>query len=391
MASVVGTHRMSYPAAIRFLRDYVAIPSVNPMRRDDMPAAITGERRYATHLREQLRGLGLDAELLGDGERASVVAEATAAGARDTVLIASHLDTVPVDGMEIDPFDPRIDAGRLYGRGSCDTKAGMAAAIAALAEVLERGTLRRNVVLAGEADEECSSIGVRDVLARLGTKRPDWVLATEPTNLEVVTSHKGIALVRLVAHGVSCHSSEPRNGRSAISAIARAVLALEALAAELGERSHPRLGRPTLSVGVIGGGQAANIVPNEAWLLSDRRLLPGETERTVCDEIRGALARHEVADVSIESCTVEKPPLETPVDAPAVRVCQRVLETLDLPSEPAIAAFATDAGLFDDAGLPGVVFGPGSIEQAHTVREWVDLAQVELATDFFVRLFESAD
>ena len=383
---------MSTPDCIRFLREYVAIPSVNPMRRDDIPADLTGERRYAEHLREQLRRLGLDAELLGEGERRSVIAEATATGARDTVLIASHLDTVPVDGMEIDPFDPRVEGDRLYGRGSCDTKAGMAAAVAALEDVLARGTLRRNVILAGEADEECSSVGVRDVLARLGTsRRPDWALATEPTNLEVVTSHKGIALVRLVAHGVSCHSSEPRNGRSAIVAIARAVLALEALADEIGTRAHPRLGRPTMSVGVIGGGQAANIVPQDAWLLSDRRLLPGETERTVCDEVRGALARHRVADVEIESCTVEKPPLEIGDDAHAVRVCQRVLAGLGLPVAPAIAAFATDAGLFDDAGLPGVVFGPGSIEQAHTAREWVAVDQVERATRFFVKLFESAD
>ena len=382
---------MSTSDCIRFLREYVAIPSVNPMRRDDIPSAITGERRYATHLREQLRRIGLDAELLGDGERRSVIAQATAPGARDTVMIASHLDTVPVDGMEIDPFDPRVEAGRLFGRGSCDTKAGMAAAVAALANVLERGTLRRNVILAGEADEECSSVGVRDVLEGLGTKRPDWVLATEPTNLEVVTHHKGIALVRLVAHGVACHSSEPRHGRSAIVALARAVLALEALADEIGERSHSLLGRPTLSVGVIGGGDAANIVPHEAWLLTDRRLLPGETERTVCDEIRGALARHEVANVEIESCTVEKPPLETADRAHAVQVCQRVLGELGLPVAPAIAAFATDAGLFDDAGLPGVVFGPGSIEQAHTAREWVALDQVEHATRFFVRLLESED
>jgi acetylornithine deacetylase/succinyl-diaminopimelate desuccinylase-like protein len=380
---------MSQPACIRFLRDYVAIPSVNPMRRDDLPASVTGERRYAAHVQEQLRRLGLDAQLIGHGERASVIAEATARGARDTVLIASHLDTVPVDGMEIDPFDPRITDGRLYGRGSCDTKAGMAAAVAALAVVLERGTLRRNVIVAGEADEECSSVGVHDVLERLGTRRPDWVLATEPTSLEVVTSHKGIALVKLVAHGVSCHSSEPRNGRSAIVALARTVLALESLADEIGEHTHPRLGRPTLSVGVIHGGQAANVVPNEGWLLSDRRLLPGENEQLVTEQIRGALARHEIADVEIESCTIEKPPLETMDQAHSVRVVQRVLADLGLPTAPAIAAFATDAGLFDRAGLPGVVFGPGSIEQAHTVREWVEIAQVERATDFFVRLFES--
>jgi len=379
---------VSLAPCIRFLRDYVAIPSVNPMRRDDVPEHVAYERRYATHLREQLRGLGLDAELIGSGERVSVVAEATVRGARDTVLVASHLDTVPVDGMEIDPFDPHIEDGRLYGRGSCDTKAGMAAAVAALAAVLERGTLRRNVVLAGEADEECASVGVRDLLARLGTRRPDWALATEPTELRVVTAHKGIALVRLVAHGVSCHSSEPRHGRNAITAIARAALALDALGDDIGVREHPLLGRPTLSVGMIGGGQAANIVPQDAWLLSDRRLLPGETEERVCAEIRGVLARHEVADVAIESCVVEKPPLETAGDAHAVRACQEVLAAMALPTAPTTAAFATDAGLFAEAGLPGVVFGPGSIEQAHTAREFVALDQVERATAFFVDLFE---
>jgi len=383
----VGT--TSLPDCVRFLRDYVAIPSVNPMRRDDIPPTVAGERRYASHLREQLRGLGLDAELVGEGDRASVVAEATTRDARDTVLIASHLDTVPVDGMEIDPFDPRIADGRMYGRGSCDTKGGMAAAVAALGQVLARGTLRRNVIVAGEADEECSSIGVADVLARLGTRRPDWVLATEPTELAVVTSHKGIALVRLVAHGVSCHSSEPRNGRNAIVALSRAVLALDSLGEEIGTRTHPRLGRPTLSVGLVGGGQAANIVPQEAWLLSDRRLLPGEDEQTVRTEITGALARHEVADVTIASCTVEKPAHEIAEDAPAVRACQSALRALALPTETTIAAFATDAGIFSAAGLPGVVFGPGSITQAHTACEWIALDQLERATAFFVRLFEA--
>ncbi|MEW6272202.1 MAG: M20/M25/M40 family metallo-hydrolase [Thermodesulfobacteriota bacterium] len=380
---------MSYAPSIRFLRDYVAIPSVNPMRRDDVPAGIAGERRYASHLHEQLRRLRLDAELIGVGERASVIAQATVRGARDTVMIASHLDTVPVDGMEIDPFDPRIESGRLYGRGSCDTKSGMAAAVAALAHVLERGKLRRNVVLVGEADEECASVGVRDVLERLGRHKPDWVLATEPTELEIVTCHKGIALVRLVAHGVSCHSSEPRAGRNAIVALARAVLALEALGEEIGALEHPRLGRPTLSVGMVGGGHAANIVPQEAWLLSDRRLLPGEGEQRVREQIDAALARRRVEHVAIESCTVEKPALETDDDAPAVRACQAVLAALGLPTATATAAFSTDAGLFAEAGLPGVVFGPGSIAQAHTAREWVALEQVERATDFFRLLLQA--
>ena len=166
--------------AVQYLRDYVAIPSVNPMGRNDIPADIRGEARYAEHLAQQLRGIGLDVEVIGGPERPSVIAEARAHDAVDTVMVASHLDTVPVDGMQIAPFDPVIKDGRLYGRGSCDTKSGMAALLEALERVLRRGTLRRNLVIVGESDEELSSIGVFDVLEHLKKRpslRPDWVIA----------------------------------------------------------------------------------------------------------------------------------------------------------------------------------------------------------------------
>jgi acetylornithine deacetylase len=380
---------VTLPPDVRHLRDYVAIPSVNPMGRDDLPAEWLGERRYAEHLREQLRGIGLDAELLGEGERVSVVAEARAPGATETVLVASHLDTVPVDGMEIPPFDPRVEGSRLFGRGSCDTKAGMASLMAALERVLGRGRLRRNLIVVGEADEEFGSAGVTDVLAGLGGRRPDWVLATEPTGLRVVTHHKGIALLRLVAHGRAGHSSDPDAGKSAIVALARAVLALEELRRGLGVRKDPELGPPTLSIGMMQGGHAPNIVPDAAWLVADRRLLPGEDELLVRRELESALAEHEVEDVVVDRCEVAKPPLATPVDHPAVRACQAALSAAGLAADTGSVAFGTDAGVFADAGLPGVVMGPGSIAQAHTAREFVDLAQVEAMTRFFVQLLES--
>lgn len=377
---------MPHGACIEHLRDYVAIPSVNPMRRDDLPAEIAGERRYAEHLLYQLRRLGLDAELIGAGERRSVVAEATVSDAAETVLIASHLDTVPVDAMEIPPFDPRIEDGRLYGRGSCDTKAGMAAAVAALEPLLRDGRLAKNVILVGEADEECGSVGVRDLLERLGTRRPDWALATEPTEMRVVTHHKGIAQVRIAAHGVSVHSSAPEKGRSAIVAAARAVLSLEALARRLAERCDPILGPPTLSVGLIWGGQAVNIVPARAAITLDRRILPGETEHTIAEEIGEALAHDGVEDVRLDSCTIEKPALATGRDHRSVRACLDALTRIGSAAETSIAAFATDASLLASRGIPGVVLGPGSIAQAHTAREYVAIEQVELATRFFSAL-----
>ena len=387
---------MDESPAIRNLRDYVALPSVNPMGRSEIPDEVAGEHRYAAHLREQLRGLGLDAETIGQGTRTSVVAEAVARGASDTVLVASHLDTVPVDGMTIDPFDPVVEGGRLRGRGSCDTKGGMAALVAALEHVLARGTLRRNVIVVGEADEELGSRGVHDVLAHLAGRprrhshpHPYWVLATEPTGLRVVTRHKGIALARVVASGRACHSSEPERGRNAIVALARAVIALDELSSELAGRADARLGPGTMSAGVVGGGLAPNIVPDEAWLLVDRRMLPGEDAEGISREIRGALERAGIDGVRLASCTVEKPPLGTADDHACARTCGRLLQEAGLPGEPCAVAFATDAGVFAEHGIPCVVMGPGAIAQAHTADEFVETQQVDAMRDFFVRLLES--
>ncbi|MEZ4216880.1 MAG: M20/M25/M40 family metallo-hydrolase [Myxococcota bacterium] len=377
--------------AIELLRDYVAIPSVNPMGRDDVPPSIAGEARYAEHVAAQLRAMALDAVVVGAGDRRSVVAEATAAGARDTVLVASHLDTVPVDGMEIDPFDPRIANERLYGRGACDTKAGMAALVAALQGVLARGTLRRNVVVVGEADEELGSAGVADVLAHLGGRRPDWVLATEPTSLRVVNEHKGIALARVAARGVACHGSNPRAGRNALGLLARAILAFEELADELAARPHGALGPATLSPGIGAGGHAPNIVPDRAWVVLDRRMVPGETVDGVRAELEAALARRGLEHVVVERCESEKGPLGTPADHVCVRRCRNALAACGARAELGHVAFGTDAGAFALHGIPGVVMGPGSIERAHTAAEYVETPEVEAMTRFFTALLESAD
>jgi acetylornithine deacetylase len=320
-----------------------------------------------------------------------VLAEARPAGAAagEVVLVASHLDTVPVDGMEIPPFDPRTEGGRLHGRGACDTKGGMAALVAALERVLLRGSLRRGLVVLGEADEEYGSLGVADALAALGSRRPDWVLATEPTGMRLATGHKGIGFARIEARGRACHASDPTQGRNALYAIARAALALEALAAELAGRVDPRLGPATLAVGMLGGGHAPNVVPDRAWLVADRRLLPGEDAVTVRAEIEAALARHGARDVEL-ACAEGKPALDTGDGHASVRACRAALAAAGLADAAVTVPFGTDAGVFAAAGIPGVVLGPGSIDQAHTACEWVETAQVEAMEAFFVRLLETA-
>jgi acetylornithine deacetylase len=380
---------MAEAPCVRYLREYVAIPSVNPMGRADVDASILGERRYAEHLRQQLAALGLDAELIGNPDRPTVVAEARASGARETVLIESHLDTVPVDGMEIEPFRPRIEQGRLYGRGACDTKGGMAALVDALGRVLRAGTLRRNVIIAGAADEELGSEGARALLAHLSDRPPDWVIATEPTELRAVRAHKGIAHARIGARGLACHSSTPGEGRNAIVAIGHAILALDRLADRLSERRDPSLGPATLSIGVVNGGAAPNIVPDYAWVLLDRRLLPGEGIEQVRAEIDEALRESGAAELSIERCRVEKGPLDTPESHRSVRACKQALAAVGLPTETATAGFGTDAGVFQEGGIGGVVIGPGAVEQAHSAIEWVDVGQVESMAEIFRQLLEA--
>jgi acetylornithine deacetylase len=360
------------------------------MGRDDIPKQQTGERRYAEHLYEQLRGMSIDATLVGSGERRSVVASITRPGLTESFMVASHLDTVPVDHMKIDPFDPAVRDGRLYGRGSCDTKAGMAALIDALERVLARGSLRRNLVLVGEADEEFGSAGVADVLDHLGGDRPDWVLSTEPTELRLVTHHKGIAQCKLVASGRACHASIPEEGENAIVALSRAAVAMDELATELAQRRDPLLGCATLSIGQIHGGHSPNVVPDHAWLSVDRRMLPGEDVDYVRAELETLLSDRGISGVAVESATLGKPPLATSADSSAVRACRSALAAMRRPDAPVGVPFATDSGVFALHGIPGVVMGPGAIAQAHTDREFVETRQLEAMADFFVGLLEGA-
>ena len=376
--------------ATQLLSDFVAIPSVNPMDRTDQDAAITGERRYAEHVAALLSGMHVDCVTVGAGERISVIGELRARDAIDTVLVASHLDTVPVDGMTIAPFDPQLKNDRLYGRGSCDTKGGLAALLAALERVLAQGTLRRNLIVVGEADEELGSLGVVDVLAHLGGRKADWVLATEPTSMRLVTAHKGRATVDVVAHGRAVHSSDPDRGQNAITALSHAVIALEALHLRLRERPHPRLGPPTLAVSLIGGGQASNVVPHEAWLVADRRLVPGDDAASVRAEIEAALERAGLTgSVRVAHVEMGKDALSTPEDHAAVLTCQRSLAACALDPRPTSAAFATDAGPLEAAGMPGVVLGPGAIADAHTAAESVPIDELDAMQRFFERLLSA--
>ena len=265
----------------RLLRDLVALPSVNPMGRD-LRGPHVFEHRVTAYLEDFFRGLGVRFERQPVApQRDNILAWYESAGAERTLVLEVHQDTVPTDGMTIDPFGAAVENGRLHGRGACDVKGGMAAMLAAFARLVrDKPAGAARVVLACTVDEEFTFLGVQRLARtdlRGGCGGPLEAVVAEPTGLDVVHAHKGAVRWDLLTAGKSCHSSAPERGVNAIYRMAALLQHVEHYAAELRtKRVDPLLGPATLSVGLIEGGVSVNTVPDRCRVEIDRRLLPGE-------------------------------------------------------------------------------------------------------------------
>jgi acetylornithine deacetylase len=377
----------------RLLRDLVALPSVNPMGRP-LEGPTLYEHQVSAYLENVFRGLGVPCERQAVAPlRDNVVARLETPQPTWTLVLEVHQDTVPTDGMTIDPFGALIDGGRLYGRGACDVKGGMAAMLAAFARLVRdppRGGAR--VVLACTVDEEFTFLGVqrlaRDDLSG-GCRGPVWAVVAEPTQLQIVNAHKGAVRWHLSATGRSCHSSRPELGVNAIYRMAHLLPQVERYAEELrASRSDPRLGPPTLSVGRIEGGTSVNTVPDLCRIEIDRRLLPGEDPTAAPAQLAAYLKQH--ADPNIAFSW--SPPFLSSL-ALGSEGSELLVERLGAAIDSVIGAhqvvavpYGTDASKLAAAGVPSVVFGPGDIGRAHTCDEWVPLEEVEQASEVLYRL-----
>ncbi len=366
------------------LRDLVALPSVNPAF---LPShhPRSGEARVADFLAAAAAKVGLDVELqpVLPG-RSNLIARLSPTGkVRQRILLAPHLDTV--NGSE-DQFTPTIRGGRLFGRGACDTKGSIAAMFGALCELAcnHWRSPQAEMVLAGLVDEESGQAGSRALVA--SGFAADLAIVGEPTSLKLVTAHKGNIWLRMEARGKAAHGARPELGRNAVHMMARVVDLLQTTyAAQLRRRSHPLLGSPTVSVGMMSGGTQANIVPDRCAIMVDRRTLPGEREVAVRREISSLLRRNrlraKILNAKLASCL----PLETDPRLPLVgrflRVCAQ--------RKPAGVHYFCDASILGHGGIPSVVFGPGDIAQAHTTNEWISLRSLERAQAILVRFLQS--
>jgi acetylornithine deacetylase len=371
----------------RLLRDLVALPSVNPMGR-----ALQGQEIYEHQVTAYLEDFFNSLKIPNERQkiaplRDNIVARFETRGAGWTLLLEAHQDTVPVDHMSVDPFGARIEDGRLYGRGSCDIKGGMAAMLAAFARVVrEKPRNAANLIMACTVDEEHAGLGVQELVR--GQLRADMAVVAEPTCLEIVNAHKGAVRWELTALGRSCHSSSPQLGVNAIYRMAGLLVALEQYAEWLRTSTpHPLLGPPTLSVGRIEGGLSVNTVPDRCRIEIDRRLIPGEDAAQALEEMT-AYVKKGAGGVAFEYSQLGRsmPPLDpecsTVLVARLGAAVDSVLGTHRLSAVP----YFTDASTIAAAGIPAVVFGPGDIARAHTADEWVSLHEVEQASEVIYRL-----
>jgi acetylornithine deacetylase len=377
----------------RLLRDLVALPSVNPMGRD-LHGPDLYEHRVTAYLEAFFRDLGVPSQRQTVAPlRDNILAWLDLPGPGPTLVFEAHQDTVPTDGMTVEPFGARIEDGRLYGRGSCDIKGGMAAMLAAFARAArERPAGAGRLVMACSVDEEHTFLGVQRLAQtdlRGGRPGPVYAVVAEPTQLRIVDAHKGMVRWVLTAAGRSCHSSRPEQGINAIYHMADLLPLVRRYADELrAERVHPRLGPATLSVGRIEGGLSVNTVPDFCRVEIDRRLLPGEDADAAHEHFQAWLKERAPAEVRFDC---PRPFLSAPALDPAgaEEITRRLGAAIDAvvgSHQVEAVPYGTDAGPLSRAGLPSVVFGPGDIARAHTCDEWAGLDEIETASEILFRL-----
>ena len=369
----------------KLLCELIALPSVNnALLPANHPRA--GESLVVDFLTATAAAAGLDVALqeVFPG-RSNLLARLSPRGPlRQRVLLAPHLDTVDV--ADESQLTPRVKNGRLYGRGSCDTKGSVAAMLAALCG-LARGKKRpatTEIIFAGLVDEECGQGGSR-ALAASGLQA-DLAIVGEPTRLQAVTAHKGNLWLKLETHGKAAHGARPELGKNAVHEMARIVDLLETgYAAQLRRRRHPLLGHATVNVGVIAGGVQANIVPAQCSIIIDRRTIPGETDAGVRREISTLLRQNGLRATLADTKSAPCVPMETSTRLPLVRQFMTVLGQ----TRAVGVDYFCDASVLSQGGIPSVVFGPGDIAQAHTADEWIALASLERAREILVNFLSS--
>lgn len=373
------------------------------VRIDSVNGALAGgsnaEAELCDYLESVASGWGLSTKRLpvtGRSDQLLVTHQTEAA--RPWLLFDSHMDTVAVEGMTIDPFGGELSDGRIYGRGACDTKGTGAAMLWALKQYAADPEKQNNIALLFSIDEEVGMHGVKSFLENdleasgLGSANIRGVIVGEPTELHPVIAHNGLFRWKVTTQGLAAHSSVPHEGRSAIRMMVKLIDAIETDYIANVTAEHVLTGQAACSINMIRGGSATNIIPDTCVIDVDRRVAPGEDFETVTPNFMGVLesakAQHHEVEYSVEVLTTH-PPLLPDHGEHLLGVIKGVLADHGLPRLHLGAPFATHGSYFGRAGLPTVVLGPGEIHKAHTKDEYISIDQLERGAAVYLGLMRA--
>ncbi|WP_167137927.1 M20/M25/M40 family metallo-hydrolase [Diaminobutyricimonas sp. TR449] len=366
--------------AVELTSELIAIDSVSPSLAPGAP----GEERIADVVAGRLAMAGFAVQRIpsSDPRRPNVVAIRDGSRPGRSVVLNGHLDTVPVDRMA-EPFVPRVDGDRLYGRGASDMKGGVAGLVVAAEELAALDAPGRQIV-ALVSDEEDASIGATAVLAELEriAGRPDVCLIAEPTWLDIAEAHRGYEVVRVELTGRASHSSQPHEGLDVIPVVAHTLSAIAERDRELQRITpDPQLDRGSLMATVVRAGSAPFTIAASAEILVERRTLPSESADAGYEEVNAILASLELpAGMSASARSlIRRSAWQLATDGAAQELSVHLAESLvDAgASKPRRRGFPywMEAALWDEAGVPTVVCGPAG-GGLHAIDEWVDLNQL---------------
>lgn len=386
---------------IEWLRELVQLPSVNPGGSNYFDPSIHCEKRVTDWLENWAKGRGIHyfrQPVAPDRDNLIMIVEGKG-NAPGTQLWEVHQDTVDVPAMTVAPFGGDIRDGKLFGRGACDVKGSMAAMLGALERIRKHPAGQSDrIILACTVDEEHTFLGVQALrgkargMVRTGIDEdclPDFAIVAEPSNLGMISSHKGVIRWHVHVKGVACHSSTPEQGSNAVYAAAEIAKTIAQMQAEMRTVASDPISGGSICLTQIIGGSAPNIVPPECTMLLDRRIglkeNPEDAEKELIRAI-SSLGLDKDIHWNVSTPIIRCPALKASGNefararlGPAIQKIMGACETQSV-------AFGTDASTLAEHGIPSVVFGPGNIQQAHTKDEWIDIEQVEMATEILFQV-----
>ena len=356
-------------------QEMVRINSINP----SLTPEGKGEAEIGAYVAERLHDIGLEVTTHEiEPRRVNVVGVLKGSGDGRSLLLNAHMDTVGVEGMSIDPFGAQIRDGRLYGRGSQDMKASLAAMMVAAKALIDANiTLAGDLLITAVADEEHSSIGTEALVQQVSA---DAAIVTEPTDMHVCRAHRGFIWCDVETLGRAAHGSRYAEGIDANMRMGRFLAQLDKLEQELLQRDgHELTGPPSLHAARLRGGKEVSIYAASCTLQMERRTTPGETVEQATAELQEIIDRLAAQDPTFKATikpTFWRAPFEVDSEAPIVKTLDHALGVrIGHHPEHIGQTFWTDAALLADAGMETVLLGPKGYG-LHSAEEWVDLQSV---------------